>query len=176
MARSKFCSKCGNEKEGSYKSGGYCKSCKLDLAKRVYTQQRIRGLKPFVRENRPETCADCGKIKERKLRFYCASCENKRARASYKRKYLTPEKVLLRKNIAIEKKKIAVWKKEVRRYTRVLIKMGKLIPQPCEDCGKVNVVPHHNDYDNPSDVKWLCKQCHHDEHKCINPSDINKRL
>ena len=39
-------------------------------------------------------------------------------------------------------------------------RMGHLIPQPCEVCGAVNVQAHHDDYERPLDVRWLCRPHH----------------
>ncbi len=43
---------------------------------------------------------------------------------------------------------------------------GRLIAQPCEDCG--NMTPrqqaHHEDYNNPLVVIWLCGPCHWKRH------------
>ena len=40
------------------------------------------------------------------------------------------------------------------------IKSGKLVRQPCEDCGKIPSEAHHTDYSKPLDVRWLCRKCH----------------
>jgi len=37
---------------------------------------------------------------------------------------------------------------------------GDLERQSCEICGNPKVDAHHSDYDNPLDVRWLCRQHH----------------
>lgn len=34
-------------------------------------------------------------------------------------------------------------------------------PEACENCGEIREVQaHHNDYDKPLEVQWLCTNCH----------------
>jgi len=40
------------------------------------------------------------------------------------------------------------------------IRAGNMSCKPCEICGDSNSVGHHDDYDKPLDVRWLC-QAHH---------------
>lgn len=49
-----------------------------------------------------------------------------------------------------------------RSRIHYLVKTGKLIPSPiCEQCGKVKQTrAHHDDYDKPLEVRWLCGTCH----------------
>jgi hypothetical protein len=47
--------------------------------------------------------------------------------------------------------------------------MGRLIRQPCEVCGEKKVEAHHDDYDKPLDVRWLCKAHHTDVHRKPKP-------
>jgi hypothetical protein len=43
---------------------------------------------------------------------------------------------------------------------------NKLIPQPCEVCGKKkNIHAHHDDYSKPLKVKWLCLRHHVARHR-----------
>lgn len=41
---------------------------------------------------------------------------------------------------------------------------GELKRQPCEVCGEVSVVAHHDDYAKPLDVRWLCRSHHQKWH------------
>jgi hypothetical protein len=40
------------------------------------------------------------------------------------------------------------------------IKSGTLQRCPCEQCGNQKSVAHHDDYDKPLEVRWLCQICH----------------
>ena len=48
------------------------------------------------------------------------------------------------------------------------VKKGKLIKHPCFRCGEEKSVAHHEDYDKPLDVVWLCQPCHKQRHKEID--------
>jgi hypothetical protein len=43
------------------------------------------------------------------------------------------------------------------------IRRGQLKRGPCEVCGAGDAEAHHDDYDLPLDVRWLCRR-HHAEH------------
>jgi hypothetical protein len=45
------------------------------------------------------------------------------------------------------------------------IKSGKLVRQPCVRCAAEKSLAHHEDYDKPLDVMWLCQPCHKQRHK-----------
>ena len=43
---------------------------------------------------------------------------------------------------------------------RAALKAGKLIKQPCAVCDNRDSESHHDDYQYPLDVRWLCKTHH----------------
>lgn len=47
------------------------------------------------------------------------------------------------------------------------VSMGELVrPDRCENCGKIGKVQgHHEDYNLPLEVVWLCQDCHIEIHK-----------
>ena len=45
------------------------------------------------------------------------------------------------------------------------IRRGELFRQPCCRCGAEKTVAHHEDYDKPLEVVWLCQPCHKQRHK-----------
>ena len=49
------------------------------------------------------------------------------------------------------------------------IKAGNLKKKPCEKCGSKKSVAHHDDYNYPLDVRWLC-QAHHKQWHVKNKS------
>ena len=51
------------------------------------------------------------------------------------------------------------------RQVSIAIKNGILVRQPCERCGAEKTEAHHEDYDKPLDVMWLCTICHKQRHK-----------
>ena len=61
-------------------------------------------------------------------------------------------------------------KVNARGQTNYAIKTGKLIKQPCP-CGDKKVEAHHENYDEPLIVDWLCMKCHAKLHKCQNDRD-----
>ena len=47
------------------------------------------------------------------------------------------------------------------------IREGQLDRSPCVRCGAIKSVAHHEDYDHPLVVMWLCQACHKQRHKEI---------
>ncbi len=45
------------------------------------------------------------------------------------------------------------------------VRKGELIRQPCERCACVKSYAHHESYDHPLVVVWLCQPCHKQRHK-----------
>jgi ribosomal protein S27AE len=45
------------------------------------------------------------------------------------------------------------------------IKSGSLVRNPCIRCGESKSLAHHENYDKPLDVMWLCQPCHKQRHK-----------
>lgn len=45
------------------------------------------------------------------------------------------------------------------------IRNGLLVRMPCIRCGEKKSEAHHEDYDKPLEVMWLCTPCHKQRHK-----------
>jgi len=50
-------------------------------------------------------------------------------------------------------------------------KMGIITKMPCEICGEINTEAHHDDYEKPLQIRWVCKKHHED----IHHKNVNKR-
>lgn len=51
---------------------------------------------------------------------------------------------------------------------RSALKRGLIAKEPCERCGATEVDGHHEDYDRPMVVRWLCRKDHKQEHARLN--------
>ena len=53
-------------------------------------------------------------------------------------------------------------KKKAHQLLNDAVRAGKIIkPEHCSECKKKRKVEaHHEDYDKPYDVDWLCRECH----------------
>lgn len=106
-------------------------------------------------------CGRCGEFLDLSRlgkQRYCKKCHAEHMRATRpKHSELNP----------IQKKKSIA-----RSYARVYQLKGGLIPQPCEKCGSEKVEKHHEDYDKPLEVIWLCRPCHLDLHQKNKVEDL----
>lgn len=120
----------------------------------------------------------------KKRRKYWA--EHKEQLNEYGRKYYAKNKVKMK----TQKKKVRANRREqanedVKRRRReyygdahkqVLkaLENGGLVKRPCEECGSMNVQAHHDDYNKPLEVRWLCDICHKKWHQNNKPIYIRK--
>lgn len=95
-------------------------------------------------------CSKCGGIRNNKKQRYCTDCHNAYMREWRKTHPLTPEQR---------------FKDNARSYAQTYKKRGKLVKCPCENCGSPRSQMHHENYNNPLDVVWLCRPCHMTLHK-----------
>jgi ribosomal protein S27AE len=85
----------------------------------------------------------------------------------------------LRSELKIVKRRIATRKyransinsqKEAARIAiSRAISSGALVALACENCGAATTEAHHDDYNKPLEVRWLCKKCHASHHQAQKP-------
>lgn len=58
------------------------------------------------------------------------------------------------------------WPLKVKAHEEVAkaIRSGSLAKKPCEICGDAKSEAHHDNYNEPLKVRWLCKTCHTEWH------------
>jgi hypothetical protein len=61
-------------------------------------------------------------------------------------------------------------KRKAHIIVSTALKLGKLSKGVCEVCGSAkNAQAHHDDYDKPLDIRWLCPKHHAEWHKHNKP-------
>lgn len=123
------------------------------------------------------TCKECRKARVRKNRAekieYYRAYDNARAnrpdRVKARQEYARTPEGIAAANAAKQRWGEANKKKRwVSHSVNNAIRDGKLKKlESCENCGKSNcrIEGHHDDYDRPLDVTWLCSFCHTKWHK-----------
>lgn len=144
------CATCSKTKENP--RDAYCYECKRERSRLKSIEE---GRRPKNEEGRKTSCSNCGREKEESNlnESYCRTCK------AYRKKQIRPFRT--------EEQK---FKDAVRKATMHQVKKGLLIKMPCEVCNtEEDVQAHHDDYNKPFDVRWLCRT-HHREHH------LNERL
>ena len=54
-------------------------------------------------------------------------------------------------------------KAKAHRMVNNAIRDGKIVRQPCIYCGNPKSQAHHEDYNKPFEVEWLCFKCHREK-------------
>lgn len=108
---------------------------------------------------------------------------NRERKAEYSRKYYHEHKeqelVRMRRykkdnKEGMEKLRKKYLKKTGRAQPKVMkaLSSGKLTRLPCEVCGKEPADAHHDDYNKPLKVRWLCRKCHAEWHRYNKPKYV----
>lgn len=160
------CYDCNKVKENP--SASFCNDCK-NMKDRLNWKEVIA---PRVNQKPVTLICECGKIKTSTRKFYCEECivirklNRNREAARKRRKLLKQDGFILPAPRLTDNEKVI--RKAARDYLNRLVKQGIVKRLNCEVCGSdKNIEAHHEDYERPLDVKWLCR-VHHDEHHHIN--------
>lgn len=131
-----------------------------------------------------KTCFKCHKTKELDL-FYkhpqmadghlnkCKKCAKKDSVNRYhnpkfqpvvigyeRRRQQTDHRIAKQREYRRLRRERSPGKAKANNWVANAIRDGRLIPKPCEVCGKTKVEAHHKDYRKPQDVQWYCFKHH----------------
>ncbi len=159
----KTCFKCDKEKPFSefYKhkmmGDGYLNKCKECTKKdsRKHRDDNLEKVKEYDR-NRPNAA-------ERSKRFGAAH-KDRMKNPDYKKNFRKKRK---------EWDEGYVVQKGANTIAGHAIRDGRLTKEPCEVCGELKVDAHHDDYEKPMDVRWLCRTHHAEHHKKLREKERN---
>lgn len=111
----------------------------------------IRKTRAHLGKNICPICAKPLSKEEIGKHAYCRLCKNKS----------TQENRKVHSLLTLEQRK----KANARSYLNVYIRRGAIKKRPCAICGELDTQAHHEDYDKPLDVIWLCKWHHLNYHR-----------
>jgi hypothetical protein len=144
------CNKCQAEKPITdyYKADRTCKECR----KAIVRQNRLKNL-DYYREFDQKRANDPNRVQARKK--YAQTEEGKAAKLRAMKAYHDRYPL----------------KKAAHIITRNAIRDGKLVkPQAYESCGSQHKIEaHHDNYNYPLSVRWLCEKCHKEWHRHNEP-------
>ncbi len=104
---------------------------------------------------------------------YCRVCHGQKIKNKREsKKLLSFDEVAPHKKFWLAENRL---KRKAHQAVAYAVQTGKLIRHPCERCGTTqNVVAHHEDYNKPLDVLWLCKYHHKERHMEIDRENKDK--
>jgi len=73
----------------------------------------------------------------------------------------------------MKRKVDAVEARKIKWIVRSSLVKGLIEKKPCEKCGEKKSEAHHEDYNKPLDIVWLCKRCHKQRHQQIRRETEN---
>lgn len=146
----KRCTRCGEEKDFTHfqirraSKDGFTASCKSCL--REYDKRRANNPKR-VKARKDYAKTEAGKEAAR------------RASRNYNKNHPLRRYESCKKYKEKNKKK-----SQCHGIVAYAVRCGNLKREPCEVCGCAKSHAHHDDYDKPLDVRWLCDTHHNEWH------------
>ncbi len=137
-----------------------------------HKEQRLLKIKEYREENADlvkEKSRNYQKRNKERLRLYQEEWrKNNRDKLKlYVKKYRDNNKATILKKARIAYRE-NIKKNQAKGKIASLIRSGKLIKESCFVCGNIKSEGHHDNYDKPLDVIWLCHLHHKQLHASMN--------
>ena len=126
----------------------FCNSCETEKCRSEF------GKRKASKDGLSAKCKTCQKV-------YDKARSKDKSREEARRIYAQTEEGRLAGNRAK-----AAYRKRNPKKTRAhailgrAVRAGNIKRGPCESCGHENVEAHHDDYDTPLSIRWLCAKHH----------------
>lgn len=152
--------------DGTYSKASKCKPCMKEYTKKYKRKHYEKNIESYKERSRRKREEFPGETKEYQKRYYEANKEElkekQKAYDNTKKGKESRKKSYDKYRFSEEGKR----KEKARSVVNHALRDGKLTkPEVCERCECTSKVEgHHEDYDKPLEVLWLCKQCHEDTH------------
>ena len=175
-----YCKECEKEKREELKAKGYFEEYRRKNRERMNkkaAERYWRDPEKFRARKRKYDASEQGKIANAK-RNHAQWIETRddpewrEKRATWARAYRESHQEKHRLDSARQRIKFTDETK-AKSIVNHAIRDGKLKREPCEICGKEPAQAHHDDYNYPLKVRWLCQDCHAKWHRDNKP--IRKR-
>ena len=132
----------------------YCRLCKGEKTSEHFFKDKYRPYRDFL----DTACKNCRRLEYRERRL-----RNKETYLKKDKKYYENHKE------EIAKKRVEWYSKNKHKASahekvKRAVYSGTLIKLPCGVCGNVKAQAHHEDYNKPLDVMWLCATHHRRQH------------
>lgn len=146
------------ERKNIIKNSGRCKACKS----RISCASQIKNHEKVKRSHKKWRDDNIGHVREKSKEYQRT---NKERISELKRKHYKENQeyyISSSRRSRLEKPE----QTKAHNAVKEAIRKGQLRRLPCEKCGETNDVHgHHDDYNKPLEVIWLCRSCHIILHK-----------
>lgn len=143
------------------KERGCCRTTVWSRLKKLNIQLRPakkRGILDGLTNNQRTYWKNVERTREKKRREYQ---RNKAQKLIAQKRYKQTERGKLAEKISGKRWRTNNPQKvSARHKVKDAIKRGDLVRLPCAYCGDLKTDAHHDDYNKPLDVAWLCRKCH----------------
>lgn len=169
----KTCTKCSKEKpinefstykkrNGTHGYRGQCKSCDSKYKNEHY----VRNKAVYIQRSKNQRLSDPEKAREYDRAYHKKHREKRNAQARAYSKTPEGRKASSRAYNKYRATEDGRYKERARNKLNKAVQSGKITkPTKCSLCGtRAEVEGHHEDYNKPLDVVWLCKECHENTH------------